>query len=82
MFITQAELKVLVHVCKNSTALCSKSGSHTHKKKTSGGTHHGITTNAYCTGARLFYGKAPHPLLRVGSQAVRGKITIMVHLSA
>ena len=33
MFITQAELKVLVHVCKNSTALCLKSGSHTHKKK-------------------------------------------------
>jgi len=30
---------------------------------------------AYIMGAQHFYGKGPHPLLRVDSRAARGKIT-------
>jgi hypothetical protein len=57
----QGELKVLVHLYKNSAA---KVGSSIHKKLQMAHTH-GVTFKAYFMDVQAFYGKGVHLLLWV-----------------
>ena len=39
-------------------------------------------TDTLKQGVQPFYGKGPHTLLYIGSRAARGKVTVMVYLTA